>query len=265
MLRNSTRLAIVSVVLLVVATAAYPQLPAHQWSRPSRQAQVATGANRDDPQQSHPTYTKLSMQDAMRQKVNPANRNYGAIFNGWQDTIVQYTIANSIWWFGVVSILLLVSGALYHWWYVDLWAKRQECFVHAAAVLIGQRNTALDRARFAIQKHNELVAKYDLLNDATASAAELVAGIDGAVGVGQAPSLDGVEEAAIILDSGTQSTAIVEKQSTPGEASVYKIGEDLYIKKEDHVRQMEAEQQVSRRIRVKNQQLQDNLFQYEGK
>jgi hypothetical protein len=57
---------------------------------------------------------KPTKQEAMQQKVNADHRDYGAIFNGWQDVAVQNTIANCVWWFGVVSMLMLIAGALYH-------------------------------------------------------------------------------------------------------------------------------------------------------
>jgi len=60
-------------------------------------------------------------------------------------------------------VLCLLAALGYIWWYTDLWEVRQECFVRAAAVLIDQRDKAYQDARFAINKHNELVEVYDRL------------------------------------------------------------------------------------------------------
>ena len=99
----------------------------------------------------------------MRHAVNPSKRDYGGLLYGWQDTAVQYTIANWVWWCSVIAVLCLLAAPGYIWWYTELWEVRQECFVRAAAVLIGQRNTAYQSARFAINKHNALVERYDRL------------------------------------------------------------------------------------------------------
>ena len=99
----------------------------------------------------------------MRHAVNPSKRDYGGLLYGWQDTAVQYTIANWVWWCSVIAVLCLLAALGYIWWYTELWEVRQECFVRAAAVLIGQRNTAYQSARFAINKHNALVERYDRL------------------------------------------------------------------------------------------------------
>jgi hypothetical protein len=99
----------------------------------------------------------------MKETVNPTNRDYGLIFNGWQDTMVRYTIESFIWWASVVSLTLLIAGGVFFWWYVEMWGKRQACFERAAAVLIGQRNTAIEHARSAILKHNVLVDILDQL------------------------------------------------------------------------------------------------------
>jgi len=98
-----------------------------------------------------------SVEDAMQHAVNPSKRDYGGLLYGWQDTAVQYTCQLGL----VVQRdcgALLAAALGYIWWYTNC-GSTQECFVRAAAVLIGQRNTAYQSARFAINKHNALVEK----------------------------------------------------------------------------------------------------------
>jgi hypothetical protein len=120
-----------------------------------------------DPNKFSQNLQHASLEEGMRKMVNPCNRDYGKIFDGWQDVTVQYTIQNVVWWGCVLAFLGMLAALGYIWWQRDTWEKRQECFARAAAVLIGQRNTAYKRARFAIEKHNELADRYDVLGAAS--------------------------------------------------------------------------------------------------
>ncbi len=131
--------------------------------------------------------------------------------------------------------------------------------------MIGQRNNAIAQARVAINKHNDLIDKLDLLSD---TANLTVEQIDGQtvvrVGPDQPPVRDRVQD-EVAMDCGTPDGALVEKQTVASQATGYKIGQDVCIKKEDHTRQLEAEQQRTRRLTTKNLRLQDNLSKYGGK
>jgi hypothetical protein len=144
-----------------------------------------------------------------------------------------------------------------------MWGKRQACFERAAAVLIGQRNTAIEHARFAILKHNVLVDILDQLQADNAGADQADApGVLVADQAAAAAQEDGeaTDSMVVVLeDAGS-----VEKQVIPGEAAaIYKIGTEEFIKKEDAARQLAAEKQRSTRLSAKVKQQQDLLFKYE--
>jgi hypothetical protein len=205
---------------------------------------------------------------AMKAVVNPTNRDYGLIFNGWQDTVVRYTIENAIWWFSVVSLLCLMAGGVYFWWYAEMWATRRACFERSAAVLIGRRNTAVAYAVEVTRKYNALVDRLDRLQEEYGGSdqqADSVLG--GEMAVNEAPLAPSRDErdmpdgAAVVVLDGIET---VEKQIVPGEAAaIYKIGDEEFVKKEDAARQLAAEKQRSSRLSAKVKQQQDLLFHYE--
>lgn len=201
----------------------------------------------------------------MRHAVNPSKRDYGGLLYGWQDTAVQYTIANWVWWCSVIAVLCLLAALGYIWWYTELWEVRQECFVRAAAVLIGQRNTAYQSARFAINKHNALVERYDLLfvkvNEAERSqqvAEQIENGRQSAQPL--FPTDAGDAAPAIEPDA-----PVVEAQDgTPRGEPIVKVNGSDYVRAEDHLRRVHAFETKLRNQRATIQQLKDRLSQFEG-
>ena len=201
----------------------------------------------------------------MRHAVNPGNRDYGGLLYGWQDAVVQNTIANWVWWCSVIAVLCFLSALGYIWWYTELWEVRQECFVGAAAVLIGQRNTAYQSARFAINKHNALVERYDHLfielNEAqqTQKAADAIE--------------DGRQSAQPLFpaDASDAATAVepdapdVEVQDgTPRGEPIVRVNGFDYVRAEDYRRRVLAFETKLRNQRATMQQLKDRLSQFEG-
>jgi hypothetical protein len=260
MLRGSKRVAIVSCVFLIFAAGASPQLRAKPY--PGTVARHV-----DEAQPTDPNLQRRSPEIAMKESVNPTNRNYGLIFTGWQDTMVRYTIESLIWWAAVIAFLLLIGGGLFFWWYSEMWTKRQACFENAAAILIGQRNTAMNFARYVVEKHNEIVDRLDQFH-ADHDGDDLQSGaVLGGAPVADNAELTGneVREAkaeVVVLD---EDAASVETQAVPGEsATVYKIKGEEFVKKDVADRQLVAEKQRSTRLSSKNKQLQDQLFRYES-
>ena len=201
----------------------------------------------------------------MQHAVNPSKRDYGGLLYGWQDTAVQYTIANWVWWCSVIAVLCLLAALGYIWWYTELWEVRQECFVRAAAVLIGQRNTAYQSARFAINKHNALVERYDRLfvkvNEAERSqqvAEQIENGRQSAQPL--FPTDAGDAAPAIEPDA-----PVVEAQDgTPRGEPIVKVNGSDYVRAEDHLRRVHAFETKLRNQRATIQQLKDRLSQFEG-
>ena len=205
----------------------------------------------------------------MRKAVNPCNRDYGTIFNGWQDVTVQYTLKNIVWWGGVLAFVALLCALGYIWWITETWEARQECFARAAAVLIGQRNTAYKRARFAIETHNQLADRYDVLGTAS----------------DERQHLEGVrEEIEAAHNSSTGRTLFgdqtpkVGSVSSPGAAPellpiaemgdptvnaqgerVYVSGNVQYIAYEDHKRRVRALELKITTLRTSNNQYKERL------
>lgn len=272
MARGNSRIAIAGVAFLVLTVGASPQFRAKPRAGTLQSGGETRGGvaqiNTISGQPTNPNVQRRSLTTAMKTAVNPTNRDYGLIFNGWQDTVVRYTIENSIWWFSVVSLLCLIAGAVYFWWYTEMWAARQACFERSAAVLIGQRNTAVAHAVEVTKKHNALVDRLDRLQEEYGSSdqqADSVLGGELATDQALAPSRDDSSStpdgSAVVVLEGIES---VEKQVIPGEAAaIYKIGDEEFVKKEDAARQLAAEKQRSSRLSAKVRQQQDQLFQYE--
>ena len=201
----------------------------------------------------------------MRHAVNPCNRDYGGLLYGWQDAVVQNTIANWVWWCSVIAVLCFLSALGYIWWYTELWEVRQECFVGAAAVLIGQRNTAYQSARFAINKHNALVERYDHLfielNEALQKRKEADAIEDGRQSVQQLFPADASDAAPAVEPDATAGE--VQDGTPRGEPIVRMNGSD-YVRAEDYRRRVLAFETKLRNQRATMQQLKDRFSQFEG-
>ena len=103
--------------LAAVTVQVYGQEPPQQAPRPhpshsamehraqSREAQVASvGAQPTDPNKFQRNMAQAPFEESMRKAVNPCNRDYGTIFNGWQDITVQYTLKSIVWWGGVLAL-----------------------------------------------------------------------------------------------------------------------------------------------------------------
>jgi hypothetical protein len=199
----------------------------------------------------------------MRHAVNPCNRDYGGLLYGWQDIAVQNTMANWVWWGSVIAVLCLLAALGYIWWYTELWEVRQECFVLAAAVLIGQRNTAYQSARLAINKHNALVERNDRLfvelNEAkrTQQAAEAIDD-----GRDSAQPLFAAGDAAPIIE--LDAPVVEVPDGTPRREPIVKVNGSNYVREEDHLRRVLAFETKLRNQRATIQQLKDRLSQFEG-
>jgi hypothetical protein len=139
-----------------------------------------------------------SFTDSMREKVNPCGVNYGRIFSGWQDVVVQNTISTAVWWAGMISFFALLSALIYIWWQHENEIVRQVCFSRAATVLIGQRNTAHKQAQNAINLHNSMVDRYDITRERFTEE--------------QRAMMDAIPPAQHQLPLGTGSTPVVENQ-----------------------------------------------------
>jgi hypothetical protein len=141
---------------------------------------------------------RQSFTDSMREKVNPCAVNYGRIFSRWQDAVVQNTIATAVWWAGMIAFFGLLCALIYLWWQYETAIVQQACFSRAAAVLIGQRNTAHKQAQNAINLHNSMVDRYDSMRTRIAEE--------------QSAMMDAISPAQQQLPLGTGSTPVVENQ-----------------------------------------------------
>jgi hypothetical protein len=205
-----------------------------------------------------------SIEDAMRHAVNPCDRDYGRILYGWQDTAVQYTIANWVWWFGVIAVLCLLAALGYIWWYTELWQARQDCFVRAAAVLIGQRNTAYQSARFAINKHNALVERFDRLfielNEAK-RARQAAEAIETSRDLPQ-PLFPDDRDAEPAIE--TTAPVVEALGGTLKADQIFKVNDVEYVRLEDYKRRIRSFENTIKNLRATKQQQADRLAQFEG-
>jgi hypothetical protein len=101
--------------------------------------------------------------NGMRNAVNPSDRDYGQLFSSLQQAIVDNVFTTAVWWGAVVTFILLVLAGGYIVILKDKEEVVRECFVRAAKILIGQRETAYKYAQEAAAKHNDMVERYDTL------------------------------------------------------------------------------------------------------
>jgi len=265
-LRLSALCSITLVALAAVVTAQTQQFPPRDPGRSLHPQQTVRPVQPTDPSgYSQRLSQRPSVEDTTRRAVNQCNPDPGGLLYACQDPAVQYKIATAVWWSGVIAMLCLLAALGYIWWYTNLWEVRQECFVRAAAVLIDQRDKAYQYARFAINKHNELVERYDRLCEEVDEEEER-------------------QQAAEALSDGRKSAQSLVSDDAGGasptvEANipVVEVEGDTFMG--DHVVEVNGveyvKEEYSRRImcsfenKVKNQraaihQLTDRLAQFEG-
>ena len=271
--RNQLAAAYALFIVAAIATAQPQQAPRlhPERSLQTQKAvkQTAQGARSVQPTDPYGYSQRLSQrpsaEDAMRHAVNPCNRDYGGLLYGWQDIAVQNTIANWVWWGSVIAVLCLLAALGYIWWYTELWEVRQECFVRAAAVLIGQRNTAYQSARLAINKHNALVERCDSLfvelNEAK-RAQQAAEAIDDGRDSAQPLFPADAGDAAPIIEPDAPVVEVLD--GTPRREPIVKVNGSDYVRAEDYRRRVRAFETKLRNQRATIQQLKDRLSQFEG-
>jgi len=178
---------------------------------------------------------------------------------------VQYKIATWVWWSSVIAVLCLLAALGYIWWYTNLWEVRQECFERAAAVLIDQRDKAYQSARFAINKHNELVEEYDRLceeaDEEEEREQEALAVYDSKEST-QSLLPNDAGDAMPVVEA---NALVVEVQGrTCMGDQVYEINGVECVKAEDSLRRMRSLGDKVRNQRATIHQLTDRLAEFEG-
>ena len=268
-LRLSALCSVALVALAVVATAQTQQIPRRDPGRSLHLQQTEQGAHpaqlTDLSGYSQRLNQRPPVEDTARRAVNQCNPDSGGLLYAWQDPAVQYKIATWVWWSSVIAVLCLLAALGYIWWYTNLWEVRQECFERAAAVLIDQRDKAYQSARFAINKHNELVEKYDRLceevdeEEERQEAAEALS--------------DGRKSAqSLVSDDAGDATPTVEANIPVVEVEgdtfmgdqVVEVNGVEYVKEEDYRRRMCSFENKVRNQRAAIHQLTDRLAQFEG-
>ncbi len=268
-LRLSALCSVALVALAVVATAQTQQIPRRDPGRSLHLQQTEQGAHpaqlTDLSGYSQRLNQRPPVEDTARRAVNQCNPDSGGLLYAWQDPAVQYKIATWVWWSSVIAVLCLLAALGYIWWYTNLWEVRQECFERAAAVLIDQRDKAYQSARFAINKHNELVEKYDRLceevdeEEERQEAAEALS--------------DGRKSAqSLVSDDAGDATPTVEANIPVVEVEgdtfmgdqVVEVNGVEYVKEDDHRRRMCSFENKVRNQRAAIHQLTDRLAQFEG-
>ena len=268
-LRLSALCSVALVALAVFATAQTQQVPHRDPGRSLHPQQTEQGAHPAQPTDPSGYGQRLSqrppVEDTTRYAVNQCNPDSGGLLYACQDPAVQYKIATAVWWSGVISVLCLLAALGYIWWYTDLWEVRQECFVRAAAVLIDQRDKAYQDARFAINKHNELVEVYDRLciefNEEEERRQEALAVYD---------SKESTQ--SLLPNDAGDATPTVEANIPVVEFEgdtfmgdqVVEVNGVEYVKEDDHRRRMCSFENKVRNQRAAIHQLADRLAQFEG-
>ena len=145
--------------------------PKPRASRPQTVQQNVPMDNRSlyDPSAGRHTQRKgPDITEQVRTDVNPCNRDYGFVLNGWHNVVVQYAIENSIWWTAILLSILLAAVAFDDYFRKCRSDDMREAFISASLMLINERAMYHSRANEAIARHNQMVA----LNDALQSQIE---------------------------------------------------------------------------------------------
>ena len=268
-LRLSALCCVALVALAVVATAQTQQVPRRDPGRSLHPQQTEQGAHPAQATDLSVYSQRLSqrppVEDTTRYAVNQCNPDSGSLLYAWQDPAVQYKIATWVWWSSVIAVLCLLAALGYIWWYTNLWEVRQECFERAAAVLIDQRDKAYQSARFAINKHNELVEEYDRLCEEVDEEEERQQAAEAL--------RDGKKSAqSLVSDDAADATPTVEANIPVVEVEgdtfmgdqVVEVNGVEYVKEEDYRRRMCSFENKVRNQRAAIHQLTDRLAQFEG-
>jgi hypothetical protein len=268
-LRLSALCSVALVALAMVATAQTQQVPRRDPGsslHPQQTEQCAHPAQPTDPSgYGQRLSQRPPVEDTTRHAINQCNPNSGGLLYAWQDPAVQYKIATLVWWSSVIAVLCLLAALGYIWWYTNLWEVRQECFVRAAAVLIDQRDKAYQYARFAINKHNELVEEYDRLciefNEEEERRQEALAVYD---------SKESTQ--SLLPNDAGDATPVVETNAPVVEVQgrtcmgdqVFEINGVECVRAEDSLRRMRSLGDKVRNQRATIHQLADRLAEFEG-
>jgi hypothetical protein len=212
----------------------------------------------------------------MRRAVNPCNTDYGQVFARLQDDVVQNTIQSWVWWAGLLSIIGLLVSLFYIYFLIEREDILRECFARAAAILIGQRNTAYEKAREAIGRHNALVLRHNDLLGGTANVAsgqnlplvspnnqverEILPG-DSPVIMAKTTSNREDESVEVAED---EVEVIEDKSGVPMAFKVICYKEEEYVSKKDRDRQVLSLERKIDSLRNENRRLKDVVATYEG-
>lgn len=104
-----------------------------------------------------------SFRQSLQESLNPCNRDYSVVLDGWQNAAVQDTIKNWVFW---IAIVLLGAVSVLGF---DDWFRKcrnddvREAFISSSLVLMNDRSMLLRRAKEAILRHNNLVNENDEL------------------------------------------------------------------------------------------------------
>ena len=100
---------------------------------------------------------------SLKEQINPCNRNYGIVMDGWHDAGLLYTVKSLEWWLAFILFIALVGVG-----FDDLHRKMRakdmrEAAAGAFSYLLNERNYCWNKANDAIYRHNQLILKGDAL------------------------------------------------------------------------------------------------------
>ena len=94
-------------------------------------------------------------------KINPQDKDYGAVIEQDRMAVFEETVEDFYWWSCIVLTLLLMASVLYIVW---LWRQRDLRLRIAGDIIAQLYNShvaARSRALETIEKHNQLVRRYN--------------------------------------------------------------------------------------------------------
>lgn len=224
-----------------------------------------------------------SFRESLQESLNPCNRDYSVILDGWQDAAVQDTIQNWIFW---LAIILL--GAVAVLGFDDYFRKNREddvreAVVSSSLVLMNDRNMLLRRAKDAIRQHNNLVIEIDELkrksdeNGASQTTLSIAAAFNKSVSQSNSDTLSDILGDDAVPVNGSQSQPYTRENAAPlveeegkepaqkpgsGNLIPYKLGGKVFMIEPELDRQIREMKRKIENLSTQNRLKEEKLRKY---
>lgn len=140
-----------------------PQIQQQQEQQQRQPRRQRFGASRYDPNAGlyQSQLSSHGVIDGFKKSINPCNRNFGVVMDGWQDAGIDWTVRNTVWWMAMTFLIALGVVVFDDWFRMQQARDTRVAFASAALLLLNDRAYCLRKANEAIYRHNMLIEKID--------------------------------------------------------------------------------------------------------